>query len=101
MYSDRELIRLGVHKRFIRRAIALRRLECTEAAAQVAQPLEWLDRVVSFWRRVSPFAKFASVPIGLIAQRTPLGRSKVLSTLLRWGPVAYNVVCGLTSARRR
>lgn len=101
MYSDRELIRLGVHKRFVRRAIALRRLECTQAAAQVTRPLEWLDRVVSFWRRLSPLTKFAAVPLGLLAQRTLLGRSKILSVLLRWGPFAFNAVRGLTAARNR
>jgi hypothetical protein len=67
MYPDRELTRLAAHKATLQRDIAVRRAQCAEAAAQVAQPLEWLDRMLAWWRQLSPFAKLAAVPLGLLA----------------------------------
>jgi len=95
MYSDRELSRLAVHKLWLRRRIALRRTQTAAVAARVARPLAWLDRVVAFWRRLSPFTQIAAVPLGLLAVRSALPRRGVLGLLMRWGPLAFGAVRGL------
>jgi hypothetical protein len=92
MYPQRELNQLAILKAALRRDIALHRAQCTEAAERVVKPLEWLDRVVAFWRRLSPLAKLAAVPLGLLAKRTLFSKRKVLGSLFRWGPVIFSVV---------
>jgi hypothetical protein len=101
MYPDRELIRLAGYKAALQRDIALRRLECRALAVQVARPLEWLDRAVGFWRKVSPFAKVAALPLGLLVKRTVFPRIKVLRSLLRWGPLAFGAARGIRSMAKR
>jgi hypothetical protein len=101
MYPDRELTRLAAYKAALRRGIALRRAQCAVAAARVAQPLEWLDRMLAFWRRLSPFVKFAALPLGFLLKRSLAPRTRVLGTLLRWGPPVLGAVWSLTGARDR
>jgi|HubBroStandDraft_1064217.scaffolds.fasta_scaffold510671_1 hypothetical protein len=100
MYPDGELRRLASDKASIRRGIALRRAECAEAAALVARPLEWLDRALAFWRRFSPLAKLAIVPLGLLVRRRFLRRHKLLGALARWGPLAASVLRGFDAASK-
>jgi len=87
MYPQRELTALAAYKITLRGDIALRRAAMAQAAAKVAQPLEWLDRVVAFWRRIPPLAKFAALPLGFLVKRTIFPRWKILGPLLRWGPL--------------
>jgi hypothetical protein len=101
MYPDRELTRLAAYKAALRRDISLRRAQCAKAAARVAQPLEWLDRVLAFWRRLSPLVKFAALPLGLLLKRSLAPRLRVLGALLRWGPPVLGAVRSLTGARDR
>jgi hypothetical protein len=101
MYPDRELTRLAVYKTTLRWDIALRRAQCVEAAARVAQPLEWLDRMLAFWRRLSPLVPFAVLPLGFLLKRSLAPRTRVLGTLLRWGPPVLGVVRSLIGARDR
>ena len=98
MYPQPELNRLAVHKAALRRRIALRRVECAEAAARVARPLEWLDRALAFWRKLAPFAQLAAVPLGLLATRTIFSRHKILGALVRWGPLVFSAVRGISGA---
>ena len=100
MYPKRELIRLAVHKAALRRDIALRRHQCVQAAAGVAQPLVWLDRVVAIWRQLSPLTLLAAVPLGWIFKRTVSPRLKFLGALARWGPLVVSAVRGINSAVR-
>lgn len=86
MYPTGELDRLARHKAALCCRIAYRRLECAEAVAGVERPLRWLDRVVAFWRRVSPVAKVAALPLALLAQRMLFPRFKLLRSFSRWGP---------------
>lgn len=97
MYPDRELTRLAARKAALRRDIALRRAQCAEAAARVAQPLAWLDRMLAFWRRLSPLAQFAVVPLGFLVKRTVFPRLKILGSLVRWGPLVFAAVRGISS----
>jgi hypothetical protein len=89
MYPDREMSRLAARKVALRRDIALHRAQCAAAAARAVQPLEWLDRALAFWRRLSPLAKFAAVPAGILVQRFVFPRLKILRSLVRWGPLAF------------
>ncbi len=98
MYSDRELIRLAVHKAALRHRIARQRVRCAEAAARVTQPLAWLDRVLALWHRLSPFARLAAVPLGFLVQRTVFPRRKILGSLFRWGPLVLSAVGGIRTA---
>jgi hypothetical protein len=100
MYSHDELSRLEAHKNRLRLRIAAHRLECGHALVGVVQPLAWLDRAVIFWRKVSPLAKIAAVPLVLVTKRMFFPRAKLLGSLFRWGPIAWGVARSLSSARR-
>jgi len=91
MYPERELTRLAAAKAALRRDIALRRAQCAQAAARVTQPLEWLDRVLAFWRRLPPLARFAALPLGMLVQRAVLPRLKLLRRLVRWSPLVFAI----------
>jgi len=91
VYPQPELDRLAAHKIWLRRRIVRRRGECATAAAQLARPVAWLDRVVAFWRRLSPLA-VAAVPLGLLVQRTFFPRMKIFGALLRWAPLLFNLL---------
>ena len=92
MYPQQELNRLAARKTALRRDIALRRVQCAVAAARVAQPLEWLDRMLVIWRQLSPLAQFAAVPLGLLLQHTGCPRLKIVRTLMRWSPLVFGAV---------
>jgi hypothetical protein len=97
MYPDRELTGLAARKAALRWDIALRRVQCAEAAARVAQPLAWLDRMLAFWRQLSPLAQFAAVPLGFLIKRAVFPRRKVLRSLVRWGPLVFGALRAITS----
>jgi len=100
MYPQEEIIRLAACKDTLRRRIALRRVECAEAAARVTQPLEWFDRALAFWRRLTAFAPFAAVPLGFVIQRAIFPRRKMLGSVLRWAPLVVGAMRGIGSAFR-
>ena len=98
MYPQRELIRLAAHKTAVRRCIAVHRLECVVAVTRVARPFAWLDRVMGFWRQLSPFAQLAALPLGVFFARKFFPRLKTLGALLRWAPLVTGAVRALSSA---
>src|SRR5688500_14594643 len=85
MYPSGELSRLGAQKVVLQSRIAVRRLECVLAAAEVARPIAVIDRGVETWHRFAPFLKLLGVPLGLLLTRIvsrkrkgkPAGKSKV------------------------
>jgi hypothetical protein len=95
MYPQRELTRLAAYKTALQWDITLRRTQCAEAAARVVQPLAWLDRMLAFWRRLSPLT---GVLLGWVATRAVFPRRKFLRSLLRWAPLVLGLVRGLGSA---
>jgi hypothetical protein len=97
MYPQRELIRLTAYKAALQRDIAIHRAQYTRAAARVAQPLELLDRMLVIWRKLSPFALFAAVPLGFLVQRTIFPRLKLLRSIVRWSPLVFSAVGGIGS----
>ena len=100
MYPDRELSQLAAHKAVLRQTIARHRRECAAAATRAAQPVAWLDRLLAFWRRLSPFAQFASVPLGFLLKRSSAARPRLLGALFRWGPVVLSTVNRLVAGRQ-
>jgi hypothetical protein len=99
MYPHDELIRLDGHKAVLRHRIAGRRGHFAAAFAGVTRPLVWLDRVRELWRRVSPLAKLAALPVALVAKRVLFPRAKLLGTLLRWGPVMFGAARSFSRPR--
>ena len=95
MYPQSELIRLAAHKTMLRRVIARRRVECAAAAAGATQPLVWLDKALSLWRKISPVAQLAVIPLVAVAGRSVLPRAKIVGSLLRWGPLAFAAIRSL------
>jgi hypothetical protein len=68
------------------------------------QPIEWLDRMLAAWRRLSPFARLAAVPLGCAIKQLLFRRSKLLGSLVSWGPLVASVIRGVGSpaaTRRR
>jgi len=98
MYTHRELSRLAERKVLLQLDIAIRRSECAHAAARVSRPLEWLDRAVAFWRRISPLARMAIVPLAVLAGRRLLPRRGILGSVLRWGPLVAGAIRGVSAA---
>ena len=98
MYPQRELNRLAAYKSALQWDIALHRTQCAEAAARVAQPLAWLDRMLACWRRLSTFGPLAVVLLGGVVTRIVFPRRKILGTLLRWAPLAVGLVRGVGAA---
>jgi hypothetical protein len=98
MYPEQELKRLAAQKAALQKEIALGRIACAQAAARVAKPLEWLDRVTEFWRKLSPLAKLSLVPLGALARRFVMPRFKLFGSLLRWVPLVFGVARSVGSA---
>ena len=91
MYPTRELTQLALHKSALRRRIGVRRRELAEAAEVAERPIIWLDRVMAFWRRISPMAKLAAVPVALLLKRAFFPRRGLLGSVLRWAPALFSV----------
>lgn len=95
MYPNEELTRLAAHKATLRRGIALHRAQCAEAAARLAQPIDWLDRATATWRRLAPLAQLAAVPLAFALSRSLFPRLKFVRPLLRWAPLIVGAVRGV------
>lgn len=100
MYPQGELKVLAWRKARLRRKIAVQRDDCAEAASRVAEPLAWIDRALAQWRRLSPFLKFAALPLGFVLKRSLLPRTHLLGTLLRWAPAAFGLFRSFKGAGR-
>lgn len=92
MYPAQELIRLTGRKAALQRVIGRRRVQCAEAAAKASQPLVWLDRMLAYWRQLSPLARLAVVPLGFVVKRALFPRRKLLGSLVRWAPLAFTAL---------
>jgi hypothetical protein len=101
MFPDRPLTLLAARKVALQRNISVHRAQCAVAAARVARPLKALDRTLVLWRRSRPLARFAALPLGLLLKSSSLPRTRVLGTLLRWGPLVFGAVRSFAGSRRR
>lgn len=100
MYPQPDLIRLAAHKAVIRRRIAGRRTACGRLTHRVLRPLAWLDQGAGLWRRVSPFARYAAIPLVLMLKRRLPPRPRLLGSLARWAPLVLGAWRALAAARR-
>lgn len=66
MYPAEQLTELAAQKLAVRARIAAHRTECVGHAQNVARPIALYDRFAAQWRRISPYAKFAAIPLGLL-----------------------------------
>ncbi len=87
MYPQPELSRGVAHKAAVRRRIARKRAECVVAMTQAARPLALVDRMVTLWRQLAPYAGLAAVALSFRRKRTASRHAGWLRSLLRWGPV--------------
>jgi hypothetical protein len=99
MYPTKELSVLAARKAALRERITIRRDQCAGAAARVARPLEWMERALARWRRLSPLVKIAAIPLGILLKRKLAPRTRVFGTILRWGPAVLGAVRGLSAER--
>lgn len=100
MYPRPDLIRLAGHKAALRRRIAARRAECDGLVIRVLQPLAWLDRGAALWRRVSPFARYAVIPLALMLKHRLAPRPRLLGSLVRWAPLVIGALRAHAASRR-
>lgn len=91
MYPHQDLSQLGEHKVALRAEIARLRQACATATNAASRPLNWLDRIVAFTQRLSPWTLAASLPLALLARRRVQSRFKLLVPILRWVPLALAV----------
>lgn len=91
MYAQRELTRLAFRKTLLARRIHARREVCAEQIAEVTKPLGWLDSLRTQWNHVSPVAKVAAVPLGLLIKKAFFPKAHLFGSLIRWAPVAVSV----------
>jgi hypothetical protein len=74
MFPNQDLTDLARRKALLQANIALCRLDCRTAAAELTRPLALIDRGLAMWRRVSPAVKLFAIPAGLLVSRF-FGRS--------------------------
>lgn len=98
MYPRQELSILAGRKAVLLGRIGLQRELCAAAAARAARPLKLLDRGIARWRRLSPFVKFAAIPLGFLLKRSLGRRARVLGGMMRWGPIVLGAVRGFAGA---
>jgi hypothetical protein len=99
MYPREDLITFARQKVMLRQSIALSRERCAEAAARVAQPIEVVDNVRTFWRQLSPVVKIAAFPLGVVITRKLFPRYRTLRRLVRWTPLVFTALRAFRSGR--
>lgn len=88
MYPQAELTILARRKRALLLRIADRRDACVAQVKTLAHPFRWIGAVRRVWSAVSPFAKLAALPVGLVLARK---LSPWFGRWVRWAPAAMQV----------
>ncbi len=92
MYPDKDLGQIERRKASIRARIHRRRMDCIELCGELARPVGWIDAGMARWRCLSPWARLAMVPIGLMAgQRLRRGR-RTLTRIVQLAPMVVSLV---------
>lgn len=87
MYPAGELRRLAARKALLEARISVRRLQCMMHGAELARPINWIDRAWTQWKRISPLVKLVGVPVAIGLGQKMARRHGRLSGLLRFAPV--------------
>ena len=88
MYPQAELTLLVRRKQALLMRISIRRDVCVAQVKALARPFRWIGTVRRVWSAVSPWAKLAAFPAGLVLARK---LSPWLARLMRWAPAAMGV----------
>ena len=83
MYPSTELNRSAALKTALHQRIAAQRRHCVAAAAVVAEPVAWLDRVIAIGRQFAPLAHAALAVLWSTRARIH-SRSATSSARDRW-----------------
>lgn len=93
MYPTAELKGLELRKLALQQKIAASRLECAALAERASRPVALLDRVIVQWRKISPLAKIAAVPLGFLLKQKLLPRkTSLFRSALRWAPAVLSAM---------
>jgi hypothetical protein len=92
MYPKRELDRLAARKAVLSMRIDVHRAECAEALTTFAAPLEFIDRLLGFLRKIKPVAMLAAGPIGALVGRSESRTLRFFGSIARWAPLIFGGV---------
>lgn len=99
MYPTGDLSELAIRKAHLRRRIARSREVCVESATEVVEPLERLNRLHAQWRQIAPLVKLAAIPAGFLLTRKLRRGGSLLSTAVKWLPIAFKVFQSVRSSK--
>lgn len=88
MYPQADLTILARRKQVLLMRIAVRRDVCVAQVKALAHPFRWIGAVQRVWNAISPWAKLAALPVGLVLVRK---LSPWLGRLVSWAPAALRV----------
>lgn len=100
MYPSGELKELARRKEAVRDRLALHRLQYMEAGERLARPIHVIDTLVAQWRRISPFAKLAALPLGLLLKKKLAPKASILSTAIKWLPTMFGAARAVAGMRQ-
>lgn len=99
MYPTGDLKQLALRKELIEARIRLRRLQSMVHGAELAKPINWVDRAWTRWRQISPVVKLVGIPVALGLGRKFMKRHGTLSGVLRFAPMVLQGVRMATQMR--
>jgi len=92
MYPKVDLEILGQRKADLMDRIRSRRADVEVDFDAVMRPVLWAENAYAKWKEISPFVKFAALPLGFLLKRKVFPQSGgIISGLFRWAPLAVNV----------
>jgi hypothetical protein len=89
MYPERELNRLAARKAVLTARIALRRIECAEAASLALRPIGWLDIAREILIKFRPIALLAAAPMAFLAEHSKSRVFRFLGPVIRFAPLIF------------
>jgi hypothetical protein len=100
MYPAGELKLLEARKTLLQLRIAQRRLQCLQAATEIGQPLQLVDRGIALWRSVPPVAKVIAVPALLMLARKLSQRKGLIGSVARMAPIVLGAARTVSGSHR-
>jgi hypothetical protein len=69
--------------------------------SQLTTPLEWVDRALAIWRKISIPVMLTALPLGILLKRAMSPKTRILGRLVQWAPVLIGVLRSIFDYRRR
>jgi hypothetical protein len=101
MYPQAELSRLASTREALSRRMGRNRRQCAADMSQVMAPLEWVDRVLAIWRKISTPVLLTALPLGILLKRAMFPKPRILGKLVQWAPVLFGALRSIADLRRR